>query len=127
MSLRADQYIFYLREQRGVTTDLGSDPTLVSRNVALSSASYNLDPFRLIPISHAHVVVMKRTLYPYFPSNCNADSSLAQCCFLPRSIKTKRDAHDPLLCLHEMQPQFHGPDITHGQPTGSYRRFIAVC
>ena len=73
MSFHADQYIFNLREQRGVTTDLGSDPTLVSSHIALSSASYDLDPFRLIPISHARVVATKSTLYHHSPPKCNAD------------------------------------------------------
>ena len=46
-----------------------------------------------------------------------------QCCVLSRSVKTKRDTYDLVLCLCHLQSQFHGPDTFLGN---SSRRWIAV-
>ncbi|KAH0578603.1 hypothetical protein H2248_003742 [Termitomyces sp. 'cryptogamus'] len=72
------------KEQVGVTTDLGSDPTLAHSNISCPRCG-----------NEEHVIVPRS-------KTRHLTTSFVQCRILSGSVKTERDPHDIVLRLHKM-------------------------
>ena len=97
---------FAFREQKGVTTDLGTDPTLV-RLILTQTMGYVNRCFPVVVGSLKHDLPKLRELRVFIRLlerhwRWSLTRLNLQLCFLPGSVETEANAYDPILRLREV-------------------------